>query len=393
MNKKSKDGFKIINASPQFVNTYETYANQQEVPSHALSALKRSIYGKPCKRRRLFPKDATLILWKKPQSSSHNTEYNRKEEKDSPTFRISGDSSFHCQTAWDVFHNQTKTSLNKHITCCNREIDDLLGSGVELGKITEFCGVSGSGKTQIGMQLACDVQLPRILNGVGGQCIYIDTSNGVIAHRLHSIARSFIRHIHAMAHKRAKDMTLDRLEKHVKEELNSEKDMLSNILIYKCFDYHEFDNVLMTALDKILSGSDKTYSSKFHNVKLIVIDSISRLIKHRENITQYVLKCGQLFHYLCKKYGVAIVCMNQMTTRMKGNMDQKGMDSKPVIVPSLGFVWTSIVNVRVQLFGIDEIQYAKLIKTCKNIKTNQCGKFKISGGGIRTVKSGKKRGH
>ena len=36
-------------------------------------------------------------------------------------------------------------------------------------------GVPGVGKTQLGMQLALDVQIPRAFGGVGGQAVYIDT--------------------------------------------------------------------------------------------------------------------------------------------------------------------------------------------------------------------------
>lgn len=41
--------------------------------------------------------------------------------------------------------------------------------------MTEFSGVPGIGKTQIGIQLAVDVQIPLEYYGVGGQAIYIDT--------------------------------------------------------------------------------------------------------------------------------------------------------------------------------------------------------------------------
>ena len=48
-----------------------------------------------------------------------------------------------------------------------------------------------------GLQLAC-VQLPTSLGGVGGHCTHIDTANGVNAHRMSSIARSFNHHIARM---------------------------------------------------------------------------------------------------------------------------------------------------------------------------------------------------
>ena len=41
--------------------------------------------------------------------------------------------------------------------------------------MTEFCGVPGIGKTQLGMQLCVNVQRPTELGGRGGAAIYIDT--------------------------------------------------------------------------------------------------------------------------------------------------------------------------------------------------------------------------
>merc|ERR1712129_379979 len=157
-----------------------------------------------------------------------------------------------------------------------------------------------------------------------------------------------------------------------------------DILIFRCFEFRDLDYVLMKLLDKILSGKEKQFE-RYDRVKLIIIDPISYLIKYHDNINAYVLRCGQLFQYLCKKYNVAIVCMNQMTTKQSVKQDAY-CDAKYVIVPGLGYVWTSIVNVRVQLMMIDDVRYAKLLKTCRNKKKNQCAKFKISQGGIRNVR-------
>ena len=40
---------------------------------------------------------------------------------------------------------------------------------------TEFCGVPGVGKTQLGIQLCVDVQLPECYSGAAGEAVYIDT--------------------------------------------------------------------------------------------------------------------------------------------------------------------------------------------------------------------------
>ena len=63
----------------------------------------------------------------------------------------------------------------KPIITYSRSMDTMLGGGVCIGQLTEFCGPPGVGKTQICIQLCIDVQLPRLLNGVEGEAVYIDT--------------------------------------------------------------------------------------------------------------------------------------------------------------------------------------------------------------------------
>lgn len=58
-----------------------------------------------------------------------------------------------------------------------RSLDELLGGGVETQAITEFYGEFGSGKTQVGHQMAVNVQLPIEEGGLGGSVIIIDTEN------------------------------------------------------------------------------------------------------------------------------------------------------------------------------------------------------------------------
>jgi RAD51-like protein 2 len=58
--------------------------------------------------------------------------------------------------------------------------------------VTEFSGVPGIGKTQLGLQLACDVQIPEGFGGVGGTAIYIDTGLCSLLSLSHSIEGSFV---------------------------------------------------------------------------------------------------------------------------------------------------------------------------------------------------------
>eukprot|EP01121_Diplochlamys_sp_Union-15-3_P004648 TRINITY_DN14839_c0_g1_i1.p1 TRINITY_DN14839_c0_g1~~TRINITY_DN14839_c0_g1_i1.p1 ORF type:complete len:147 (-),score=17.80 TRINITY_DN14839_c0_g1_i1:88-528(-) len=71
----------------------------------------------------------------------------------------------------------------------------MLGGGVPLGKLTEFCGVPGIGKTQMGFQLAVNVSIPNHFGGVEGECIYIDTEGSFMVERLVEIASKLHEHL------------------------------------------------------------------------------------------------------------------------------------------------------------------------------------------------------
>ncbi|EWM28476.1 rad51 [Nannochloropsis gaditana] len=66
---------------------------------------------------------------------------------------------------------------SKIITFC-RAIDTVLGGGLARGQLSEVVGVPGAGKTQLAMQVAIDVQIPRSFRGVGGKAVYIGEGGG-----------------------------------------------------------------------------------------------------------------------------------------------------------------------------------------------------------------------
>ncbi|NYT01894.1 MAG: DNA repair and recombination protein RadA, partial [Methanosarcinales archaeon] len=63
------------------------------------------------------------------------------------------------------------------ISTGSKNFDELLGGGMETQAIVELYGEFGSGKTQVGHQLAINVQLPPEMGGLNGSAIIIDTEN------------------------------------------------------------------------------------------------------------------------------------------------------------------------------------------------------------------------
>jgi len=65
----------------------------------------------------------------------------------------------------------------RRLTTNSKQIDELLGGGLETQTITEFYGEYGVGKSILCHQLAVNVQLPEDKGGLNGAALYIDTEN------------------------------------------------------------------------------------------------------------------------------------------------------------------------------------------------------------------------
>ena len=69
-----------------------------------------------------------------------------------------------------------------------QSLDELLGGGFETQSICEVFGEFGSGKTQIGHQLAVNTLLPADQGGLGGEVFYIDTEDTFRPERIAQMA-------------------------------------------------------------------------------------------------------------------------------------------------------------------------------------------------------------
>lgn len=76
------------------------------------------------------------------------------------------------------------------ISTGSKELDELLGGGVEVKAITEAYGKFAAGKTQIGFQLAVNAQLPVSKGGLEGNVLYIDTEGTFRPERIEAIAKA-----------------------------------------------------------------------------------------------------------------------------------------------------------------------------------------------------------
>ncbi|KAH7692516.1 ATP diphosphatase protein [Dioscorea alata] len=144
----------------------------------------------------------------------------------------------------------------RHISTGSGDLDSILGGGIHCKEVTEIGGVPGIGKTQLGIQLAINVQIPYDFGGLGGKAIYIDTEGSFMAERAYQIAEASI---------------LDTFDnfgcqlKEIPEKLKAES-FLANIFYFRICSYTE-QIALINYLDQFLV--------EHKDVKIVIIDSVT----------------------------------------------------------------------------------------------------------------------
>jgi len=177
-----------------------------------------------------------------------------------------------------------RMSLPK-ITTGSRNLDNLLGGGIETKNITEFFGEFGTGKTQICHQLAVNVQLPPERGGLGKKAVYIDTEGTFRWERIEAMAKA---------------LGLD------------PDQVMENILYVRAVN----SDHQMAVVEELRSLIPK------ENIGLVVIDSITSHFRAeypgRENLAARQQKLNRHLHQLmslAELYNVAIVITNQVMAR------------------------------------------------------------------------------
>lgn len=242
----------------------------------------------------------------------------------------------------------------------SQEIDSMLGGGVPLGKITEFSGVPGIGKTQMAMQLAVNVHIPAAYYGPGGSSIYIDSEGSFMAERVVEIAENVVEHL-----------TNVHATQPVLPHPPTTQQILEGITYYRVHDYIE-----QLALLNTLSTFLATHSS----VRLIVWDSVSFHFRHdftdmglRTRLLQGM--ANQMMELACR-FNLAIVLINQVTTKIIPG-------GKSELTSALGQSWTHVATNRIMLSWKNGVRYAHLVKS--PTQQNKIVPYTITPAGIRDV--------
>ncbi len=177
-----------------------------------------------------------------------------------------------------------KRGTINYITTGSKNFDQLLGGkGVESRAITEAFGAFGSGKTQVGLTLAVNVQLPPEKGGANGKCVFIDTEGTFRPARIKQIAEGL--------------------------GANGDK-VLKNILVARAFN-SDHQILLLDRISEMIKEGEP--------IKLMIIDSLTAHFRAeysgRGQLADRQQKLNRYIHNLMKlaeQHNLAVYVTNQV---------------------------------------------------------------------------------
>lgn len=186
------------------------------------------------------------------------------------------------ETATQIYERR-KTM--QRLSTGSKELDEMLGGGLESQSITEVYGAFASGKTQWAFQLSVMCQLPPSQGGLGGSALYIDTENSFRPERIVQIAKY-------------KGLDPD--------------EILSNIFVARAYNA---DHQMLLA--------DKAHEFILEkNVKLLIVDSLTAQFRNdfmgRGQLSDRQQKLNRHMHTLIKwaeMYNIVVLVTNQVMSR------------------------------------------------------------------------------
>ncbi|XP_063882016.1 DNA repair protein XRCC3-like isoform X1 [Scylla paramamosain] len=237
-------------------------------------------------------------------------------------------------SAWDL--SQTGEGDPKHITLGCQNLDNFLGGGVPAQGITEMTGQSGSGKTQIALQLSLCAQLPPVAGGLGKGVAYICTESQFPTARLQQMVKHF-------------------KAKHSKGPAS----YTDGIFVHHIPDMDSLVDCVRYQLPCLLSQRP---------IGLVVLDSVASPFRAEESNMEnknLLYTLGYQLHQLAATYHIAIVAINQVTSVI-GNNNLYGHSGN--VVPTLGLTWANLVTTRLMIGRTDSHVQAEQTEGSRQVK-------------------------
>eukprot|EP00731_Ephydatia_muelleri_P028046 Em0019g919a len=196
------------------------------------------------------------------------------------------------------FHQKRSEIIQ--LTTGSKELDKLLGGGIETGSITEIFGEFRTGKTQICHTLAVTCQLPIDLGGGEGKCLYIDSEGTFRPERLLSVAERYGL---------------------------SGSDVLDNVAYARAYNTDHQSQLLLQASAMM---SESRYA-------LLVVDSATALYRTdysgRGELSARQMHLARFLRTLLRladEFGVAVVITNQVVAQVDGAAMFNADPKKPI---------------------------------------------------------------
>ncbi|KDD73877.1 hypothetical protein H632_c1764p0 [Helicosporidium sp. ATCC 50920] len=270
------------------------------------------------------------------------------------------------------------------------ELDRLLGGGIARGQVTEFCGAPGLGKTQIGMQLAIDVQIPAVFGGLEGEAVYIEGS--FMLRRIAQMADAALLHLERVAE--AKN---DASRRAASASLSRDA-LLDGIHFFRVRDACEQSHpkVRLVVLDSVSFHLRALESSDAPSAPSTAAPTPGTVAPAPPRSRQ-LAQLASALSSLATRHHVAVVLTNQLTTRLTsatetplGGPSLPAPDAGARLVPALGEGWLHACTSRVRLEWREGARVARLEKSPS--LPGGCAAFDVTAEGVRGVRSDKKRG-
>ncbi|KAK0411440.1 hypothetical protein QR680_005653 [Steinernema hermaphroditum] len=183
----------------------------------------------------------------------------------------------------------------------SRELNRLLGGGIETGSITEIFGEFRTGKSQLCHTLAVMCQLPVDVGGAEGKCLWIDTEGTFRPERLLAVAERY---------------------------KLSGQDVLDNVAYARCYNS---DHQMQLLVQAAAIMSESRYA-------LLIVDSAMALLRTdysgRGELAARQMLLGKFMRNLLRladEFGVAVVITNQVVAQVDGNAGPFQADPKKPI--------------------------------------------------------------
>jgi RecA/RadA recombinase len=266
-------------------------------------------------------------------------------------------------------------------------LDSFLGGGMPLPGLTEICGESGAGKTQLCLQLLLTAQRSIKQHGLNGKTLFLSCEGPFPIRRLQEMAKYVAKTEFKCSSSNVPTEIFDEKSPDPPSQNAIEKrsqELVDNILISKINDAEQLMDVMTVTLPMELRRGQ---------VKLVIVDSITAICRgHYEHTisglserADVLISLASYMKQMSDRYSCAFVVVNQVSAcfqlgqkscssmassfihngqepppeRPKPRKKRKGNNSEeiehsqvvplPKCTPALGITWTSCINTRIML--------------------------------------------